>query len=73
MTHTPDQADPAAELARLRAEVEMLRRYAGSNLIRSDFRTADEMRAAYDRLRAENERLRRELDAALNPPPKEQP
>ena len=96
--------DLADELASLRAEVGILRRYAGSNLIRSDFRTADEMRAAYDRLRAENERLRKALEtirdehasdghfwmcecdggrwtcdtwleanAALNPPPKEQP
>lgn len=52
----PSPPDPAS----LRAELEMLRRYAGTNLVRSDFRTADDMRAAYDHLRAEVERLRKE-------------
>ena len=45
------------------ADVVRLRAYAGSQLLRSDFRTADELRAAYDQACAEVARLRAAIQA----------
>ena len=47
-----------AEIAALEAEIERLRTYVGSQMLRSDFQTADEMRVEINRLRAEGDRYR---------------
>jgi protein-arginine kinase activator protein McsA len=45
-------------IERLEAEIERLRTYVGSQMLRSDFQTADEMRVEINRLRAEGDRYR---------------
>jgi len=47
------------ELAAMTAERDMLKAFAGRQRLRSDFRTADEMRAALDKMTAERDAVTR--------------
>lgn len=49
----------SARIAELESEVERLRRYCGDEPVRSDFRTATEMRSAYELQRALAEQWQR--------------
>jgi hypothetical protein len=49
-----------------RAEVERLRAYVGSEMTRSDFRTAADMRAEVERLRGKLQRVRDAIKFAAN-------
>lgn len=59
-------ADPAAEIAEMRAENDRLRRYVGDEMIRSDFKTAAQMRSQLEHYRAEATALRRNEAEAID-------
>lgn len=58
--------DKVKENMALRAEVENLRKWAGSESVRSDFQNAGQMRAELERVRSENAALRRNEAEAID-------
>lgn len=58
--------DLQRKVRELEREVEFYKSYAGAQIYMSDYRTADELRAAYRRALAENDILTAEIYALRN-------